>query len=156
MGMARIAKIDKIHFLRWHIHRGRPQPALIHPGTITDTGRDISLEDQETIFEKSSYFGNPSLYSAGKQSSKVAVRSGPIPIANGIIEILGGAIWVNQTAMMKNAIRVPHPMSRMGFEVARILCNFAVKIVTICTTNGASYRVLRKYLDSNRHFLPVC
>lgn len=72
---------------------GRLLPGFIEV-TITDTGIGISAEDQETIFEKFSQLGNASLHSSGKTKFKGGGPGLGLPIARGIVEAHGGAIWV--------------------------------------------------------------
>ncbi len=62
--------------------------------TVADTGIGISAKDQETIFEKFGQLGNASLHSSGKTKFKGGGPGLGLPIAKGIIEAHGGAIWV--------------------------------------------------------------
>jgi signal transduction histidine kinase len=62
--------------------------------SVTDTGIGISAKDQETIFEKFGQLGNASLHSSGKTKFKGGGPGLGLPIAKGIIEAHGGAIWV--------------------------------------------------------------
>jgi signal transduction histidine kinase len=72
---------------------GRKLPGFIET-TVSDTGIGISLENQETIFEKFGHVGNVSLHSSGKTKFKGGGPGLGLPIARGIIEAHGGAIWV--------------------------------------------------------------
>ncbi len=72
---------------------GRTLPGFIEV-TIADTGIGISPEDQELIFEKFGQLGNVSLHSSGKTKFKGGGPGLGLPIARGIIEAHGGAIWV--------------------------------------------------------------
>lgn len=72
---------------------GRTLPGFIDV-TVTDTGIGISPEDQETIFEKFNPLGDTSLHSSGKTKFKGGGPGLGLPIARGIIEAHGGAIWV--------------------------------------------------------------
>jgi signal transduction histidine kinase len=72
---------------------GRHLPGFIEV-TVADTGIGISPEDQETIFEKFGQLGNASLHSSGKTKFKGGGPGLGLPIARGIIEAHGGAIWV--------------------------------------------------------------
>ncbi len=62
--------------------------------TISDNGIGISPQDQELIFEKFGQLGNTSLHSSGKTKFKGGGPGLGLPIARGIIEAHGGAIWV--------------------------------------------------------------
>jgi len=72
---------------------GRSLPGFIEV-KISDTGIGISPEDQEQIFEKFGQLGNASLHSSGKTKFKGGGPGLGLPIARGIIEAHGGAIWV--------------------------------------------------------------
>jgi len=72
---------------------GRSLPGFIEV-TITDTGIGISLEDQEIIFEKFGQLGKVAFHSSGKTKFKGGGPGLGLPIARGIIEAHGGAIWV--------------------------------------------------------------
>ncbi len=72
---------------------GRLLPGFIEV-TVTDTGIGISLQDQETIFEKFGQTGKVSLHSSGKSKFKGGGPGLGLPIARGIIEAHRGAIWV--------------------------------------------------------------
>jgi signal transduction histidine kinase len=72
---------------------GRTLPGFIEV-TIADTGIGISLEDQETIFEKFGGLGNVSLHSSGKTKFKGGGPGLGLPIARGIFEAHGGTVWV--------------------------------------------------------------
>jgi len=72
---------------------GRTLPGFIEV-TVADTGIGISAEDQETIFEKFGQLGNVSLHSSGKTKFKGGGPGLGLPIARGVIEAHGGAIWV--------------------------------------------------------------
>ena len=62
--------------------------------TISDNGIGISPQDQELIFEKFGQLGNASLHSSGKTKFKGGGPGLGLPIARGIVEAHGGAIWV--------------------------------------------------------------
>jgi signal transduction histidine kinase len=72
---------------------GRILPGFIEI-TIADTGIGISTEDQVNIFEKFHQLGDVSLHSSGKTKFKGGGPGLGLPIARGIIEAHGGAIWV--------------------------------------------------------------
>jgi signal transduction histidine kinase len=72
---------------------GRILPGFIET-TIADTGIGISPEDQDTIFEKFGQLGKAALHSSGKTKFKGGGPGLGLPIARGIIEAHGGAIWV--------------------------------------------------------------
>jgi signal transduction histidine kinase len=63
--------------------------------TVSDNGIGISPQDQELIFEKFGQLGNASLHSSGKTKFKGGGPGLGLPIARGIIEAHGGAIWVD-------------------------------------------------------------
>lgn len=62
--------------------------------TIHDTGIGIDPEDQTRIFEKFGRVGNPALHSSGKTKFMGGGPGLGLPIAKGILEAHGGAIWV--------------------------------------------------------------
>jgi len=72
---------------------GRSLPGFIEV-RVADTGIGISPQDQEMIFEKFGQLGNASLHSSGKTKFKGGGPGLGLPIARGIIEAHGGAIWV--------------------------------------------------------------
>ena len=72
---------------------GRVLPGFIEV-TIMDTGIGISAQDQEVIFAKFGQVGNALLHSSGKTKFKGGGPGLGLPIARGIIEAHGGAIWV--------------------------------------------------------------
>jgi signal transduction histidine kinase len=72
---------------------GRVLPGFIEI-TVTDTGIGIDPEDQTRIFEKFGRVGSVSLHSSGKTKFKGGGPGLGLPIARGIIEAHGGAIWV--------------------------------------------------------------
>ena len=61
--------------------------------SISDTGIGIDPEDQTLIFDKFSQTGDVSLHSSGKTKIKGGGPGLGLPIAKGIIEAHGGAIW---------------------------------------------------------------
>lgn len=72
---------------------GRLLPGFVET-TIADTGIGIAPEDQEVIFEKFGQLGKVSLHSSSKTNFKGGGPGLGLPIARGIIEAHGGAIWV--------------------------------------------------------------
>jgi signal transduction histidine kinase len=72
---------------------GRQLPGFIEV-IIHDTGIGISEEDQLSIFGKFGQLGIPDLHSSGKTKFKGGGPGLGLPIARGIIEAHGGAIWV--------------------------------------------------------------
>jgi len=72
---------------------GRMMPGFIEL-TVTDTGIGISPENQDAIFEKFGQLGDVALHSSGKTKFKGGGPGLGLPIAKGIIEAHGGAIWV--------------------------------------------------------------
>jgi signal transduction histidine kinase len=72
---------------------GRILPGFIEI-TITDTGIGIDPEDHIRIFEKFSRLENSALHSSGKTKFMGGGPGLGLPIAKGIIEAHGGAIWV--------------------------------------------------------------
>jgi signal transduction histidine kinase len=62
--------------------------------TVSDTGIGIDPDDQNLIFEKFGRVGSVSLHSSGKTKYKGGGPGLGLPIARGIIEAHGGAIWV--------------------------------------------------------------
>jgi signal transduction histidine kinase len=80
---------------------GRTLPGFIEI-TFADTGIGISPEDQVTIFEKFHQVGNVSLHSSGKTKFKGGGPGLGLPIARGIIEAHGGAIWVESVGHDEN------------------------------------------------------
>ncbi len=72
---------------------GRLLPGFIEV-TVTDTGIGIDPDDQNRIFEKFGRVGSVSLHSSGKTKYKGGGPGLGLPIAKGIIEAHGGAIWV--------------------------------------------------------------
>ena len=80
---------------------GRTLPGFIEI-TFSDTGIGISPEDQVTIFEKFHQVGNVSLHSSGKTKFKGGGPGLGLPIARGIIEAHGGAIWVESDGHDEN------------------------------------------------------
>lgn len=61
--------------------------------TIADTGIGIAPENQQRIFEKFGSVGNVALHSSGKTKFKGGGPGLGLPIAKGVIEAHGGAIW---------------------------------------------------------------
>jgi len=72
---------------------GRILPGFIEI-TVTDTGIGIDPDNQTRIFEKFGRVGSVSLHSSGKTKFKGGGPGLGLPIAKGIIEAHGGAIWV--------------------------------------------------------------
>lgn len=72
---------------------GRLLPGFIEI-VISDTGIGIDPEDHGRIFEKFSRLGDSSHHSSGKTKFKGGGPGLGLPIAKGIIEAHGGAIWV--------------------------------------------------------------
>ena len=72
---------------------GRKLPGFVET-TITDTGIGISTENQSQIFKKFTQLGNISLHSSSKFKFKGGGPGLGLHIAKGIVEALGGAIWV--------------------------------------------------------------
>lgn len=72
---------------------GRKLPGFLEL-TIQDTGIGIAPEDQSRIFDTFSSLGNPALHSSGKTKFKGGGPGLGLPIAKGILEAHGGAIWV--------------------------------------------------------------
>jgi len=72
---------------------GRTLPGFIEM-TVKDTGIGISAEDQAVIFEKFGQLGDVGLHSSGKTKFKGGGPGLGLPIARGILEAHGGAIWV--------------------------------------------------------------
>jgi len=72
---------------------GRILPGFIEI-TVADTGIGIDPDDQTRIFEKFGRVGSVSLHSSGKTKFKGGGPGLGLPIAKGIIEAHGGAIWV--------------------------------------------------------------
>lgn len=62
--------------------------------TASDNGIGISAEYQETILEKFDQSGNASLHFSRRTKFKGGGPGLGLPIAKGIIEAHGGAIWV--------------------------------------------------------------
>jgi signal transduction histidine kinase len=80
---------------------GRILPGYIEI-TITDTGIGISPEDQEIIFDKFGQLGKAAFHSSGKTKFKGGGPGLGLPIARGIIEAHGGAIWVESPGHDEN------------------------------------------------------
>ena len=72
---------------------GRKLPGFIET-TVTDTGIGVSAENQSLIFKKFTQLGNISLHSSSKFKFKGGGPGLGLHIAKGIVEALGGAIWV--------------------------------------------------------------
>jgi signal transduction histidine kinase len=72
---------------------GRILPGFIEV-TVKDTGIGIDPEDQTRIFDKFGRVGSVSLHSSGKTKFKGGGPGLGLPIARGIFEAHGGAIWV--------------------------------------------------------------
>lgn len=72
---------------------GRTLPGFIEV-IVRDTGIGISTEDQAVIFEKFGQLGDVGLHSSGKTKFKGGGPGLGLPIARGILEAHGGAIWV--------------------------------------------------------------
>jgi len=72
---------------------GRLLPGFVEI-TVTDTGIGINPDDHERIFEKFGRIGDVSLHSTSKIRYKGGGPGLGLPIAKGIIEAHGGAIWV--------------------------------------------------------------
>jgi signal transduction histidine kinase len=72
---------------------GRLLPGFVEV-TIADTGIGIDPQNQQIIFEKFGGLGEPSLHSSSKTKYKGGGAGLGLPIARGIIEAHGGAIWV--------------------------------------------------------------
>lgn len=72
---------------------GRSLPGFVEV-TVSDTGIGISAEDQAIIFEKFGQLGRADLHSSGKTKFKGGGPGLGLPIARGILEAHGGAIWV--------------------------------------------------------------
>ncbi len=72
---------------------GRKLPGFLEV-TVTDSGIGIDIENQQKIFEKFGQLGNTALHSSGKTKFKGGGPGLGLPIAKGIIEAHGGAIWV--------------------------------------------------------------
>lgn len=72
---------------------GRKLPGFVEI-TISDTGIGIDPEYHNLIFEKFGRLGSVSLHSSGKTKFKGGGPGLGLPIAKGIIEAHGGAIWV--------------------------------------------------------------
>jgi signal transduction histidine kinase len=72
---------------------GRTLPGFVEV-TVTDTGIGIDPEDHTRIFEKFGRLGDVALHSSGKTKFKGGGPGLGLPIAKGIIEAHGGAIWV--------------------------------------------------------------
>lgn len=72
---------------------GRKLPGFIEV-IVTDTGIGIDPEFHSAIFEKFGRLGNVSLHSSSKTKFKGGGPGLGLPIAKGIIEAHGGAIWV--------------------------------------------------------------
>lgn len=72
---------------------GRKLPGFLEI-TVADTGIGIAPEDQARVFEKFGRVGNVSLHSSGKTKFKGGGPGLGLPIARGILEAHGGAIWV--------------------------------------------------------------
>lgn len=72
---------------------GRKLPGFIEV-IVTDTGIGIDPEFHSAIFEKFGHLGNVSLHSSSKTKFKGGGPGLGLPIAKGIIEAHGGAIWV--------------------------------------------------------------
>jgi len=72
---------------------GRMLPGFIEI-TVSDSGIGIDPEDQMRIFEKFGRLGDTSLHSSGRTKFKGGGPGLGLPIAKGIIEAHGGAIWV--------------------------------------------------------------
>jgi signal transduction histidine kinase len=72
---------------------GRILPGFVEV-TVADTGIGIAIEDQVRIFDKFGQLGDVSLHSSGKTKFKGGGPGLGLPIAKGIIEAHGGAIWV--------------------------------------------------------------
>jgi len=72
---------------------GRKLPGFVEM-RVSDTGIGIAAEDQSRIFEKFGRVGNPSLHSSGKTKFMGGGPGLGLPIAKGILEAHGGAIWV--------------------------------------------------------------
>jgi signal transduction histidine kinase len=72
---------------------GRKLPGFLEV-TVTDSGIGIDVEDQQVIFEKFGQLGNVALHSSGKTKFKGGGPGLGLPIAKGIIDAHGGAIWV--------------------------------------------------------------
>jgi len=65
---------------------------------VSDTGIGIDPKDHARIFEKFGHLGSASLHSSGKTKFKGGGPGLGLPIAKGIIEAHGGAIWVESVA----------------------------------------------------------
>jgi signal transduction histidine kinase len=72
---------------------GRKLPGFIEI-TFTDTGIGIAVEDQARIFEKFNRTGNAALHSSGTVKFKGGGPGLGLAITKGIIEVHGGALWV--------------------------------------------------------------
>ncbi|MCA2002731.1 MAG: HAMP domain-containing histidine kinase, partial [Chloroflexi bacterium] len=72
---------------------GRLLPGFVEI-TVADTGIGISPENQSIIFEKFGQLGRTDLHSSGKTKFKGGGPGLGLPIARGILESHGGAIWV--------------------------------------------------------------
>lgn len=72
---------------------GRILPGFIEV-TVTDSGIGISLENQNVIFENFSQLGSVGKHSSGRTKFKGGGPGLGLPIARGILEAHGGAIWV--------------------------------------------------------------
>jgi signal transduction histidine kinase len=72
---------------------GRLLPGFLEV-TVADTGIGIDPENHIRIFEKFGRVGDVSLHSSGKTKFKGGGPGLGLPIAKGIIEAHGGAIWV--------------------------------------------------------------
>ncbi len=72
---------------------GRILPGFLEI-TVSDTGIGIDPEDQTRIFEKFGRVGDLTLHSSSKTKFKGGGPGLGLPIAKGVIEAHGGAIWV--------------------------------------------------------------
>jgi signal transduction histidine kinase len=72
---------------------GRLLPGFLEV-TVADTGIGISQENQLLIFEKFGQLGKVALHSSGKTKFKGGGPGLGLPIAKGIAEAHGGALWV--------------------------------------------------------------
>jgi signal transduction histidine kinase len=81
---------------------GRTLPGFIEV-IVKDSGIGISQENQSIIFEKFGQVGNVGLHSSGKTKFKGGGPGLGLPIARGILEAHGGAIWVESPGYDENA-----------------------------------------------------